>query len=133
MPNQEDNNASQEGTKQNESSILSVDALASMLETSSLTGQAATDATESDNQSVEDQTRELDNPLAEELQSASGNDNRSQRNSAEDADNSDLDEESGIPKHIQKRIDKITAKRREAEAEADRLKAELEESNTSVD
>lgn len=133
MPNQEDNNSSQEGTKQNESSILSLDALASMLETSSFTGQTATDATESDTQSVEDQPRVLDNPLAEELQSASGIDNRSQRNTAEEADSSDLDEESGIPKHIQKRIDKITAKRREAEAEAERLKAELEELRTKKD
>jgi hypothetical protein len=104
-----------------------------MLETSSFTGQTATDATESDTQSVEDQPRVLDNPLAEELQSASGIDNRSQRNTAEEADSSDLDEESGIPKHIQKRIDKITAKRREAEAEAERLKAELEELRTKKD
>jgi len=133
MPNQEDNNSSQEGTKQNESSILSLDALASMLETSSLTGQAATDATESDTQSVEDQPRELDNPLAEELQSASGIDKRSQRNSAEEADSTDLDEESGIPKHIQKRIDKITAKRREAEAEAERYRTELEELRSKKD
>lgn len=133
MPNQEENNASQEVPKQNESSILSVDALASMLETQSFTGQTTTDATESDTQSVEDQNRELDNPLAEELQPASGIDNRSRKNSAEEADSSDLDEESGIPKHIQKRIDKITAKRREAEAEAERLRSELEQLRTKKD
>jgi hypothetical protein len=45
----------------------------------------------------------------------------------------DSEQEDGIPKHIQKRIDKITAKRREAEAEAERLRKELEEARAKKD
>jgi hypothetical protein len=45
-----------------------------------------------------------------------------------DADESQPEEESerGLPKGVKKRIDKLTAKRREAEAEVERLKSELE-------
>jgi hypothetical protein len=133
MTNQENNDNAEQANPQVDTSPLSLDRLASMIETSSLTSGLGTDATESDMQSAEDQPRLLDDPLAEELQQSVGINNRSSKNSAESSVDGDNDEESGIPSHIQKRIDKITAKRREAEAEAERLRAELEEAKARRD
>lgn len=127
MPNAEKNNdPAAQADPQSESSALSLEGLAALIETGIDTGSDASEATGSDNNTVEDQSPALDDPLAEELQRDIGDSNRSEENSAEDSGSDDREEGNGIPKHIQKRIDKITAKRREAEAEAERLKAELE-------
>lgn len=127
MPNAEKNNdAAEQVAPQSESGALSLEGLAALIETGNATGGDATDAPESVFQSGEAQSELLDDPLAEEIQQEIGDGNRSDENSAEDAGFDDREEGKGIPNHIQKRIDKITAKRREAEAEADRLKAELE-------
>ena len=133
MPNQDNNSTAQNAEPQGDTSPLSLEGLASFIETSALTGGSRTDATESETQSVEDQLRPLDDPLAEGIQSSVGIDKRSSRNSAENVAGTDEDEGNGIPNHIQKRIDKITAKRREAEAESDRLRAELEEVRSKKD
>lgn len=133
MTNNNNPDNTEQVNPQVDTSPLSLDRLASMIETSSLTSTQGTDATESDTQSVEDQPRLLDDPLAEEIQQSVGIDNRSSTNSVESSVGNDEDEESGMPSHIQKRIDKITAKRREAEAEAERLRAELEEAKAKRD
>lgn len=133
MPNANKNSTAENAEPQVDTSPLSLEGLASFIETSSLSGGARTDATESDTQSVEDQPRQLDDPLAEGIQPSVGIDNRSSKNSAENVAGYDEDEGNGIPNHIQKRIDKITAKRREAEAEAERLRLELEEVKSKKD
>ena len=127
MSNAENNNdPATKADPQSESSALSLEGLAALIETSADSGNGTSEATGSDNNTVEDQTTALDDPLAEELQRGFGDSNRSEENSAEDSGSDEQEQGNGIPKHIQKRIDKITARRREAEAEAERLKAELE-------
>ena len=127
MPNADKNNdAAEQVAPQSNTGALSLEGLAALIETGNANGGDATDAPESVDQSGEVQSRTLDDPLAEEIQREIGDGNRSEENSAEDAGSEDREEGNGIPNHIQKRIDKITAKRREAEAEAERLKAELE-------
>lgn len=126
MPNAENNNDSaSQVDPQSESSALSLEGLAALIETGAESGIGSSEATGSDSNPVEAQSTALDDPLAEELQRDIGTSNRSDEDSAEDSESDEREEGNGIPKHIQKRIDKITAKRREAEAESDRLKAEL--------
>ena len=125
MTTENENMGTPQKMSQSETGGLSVEGLASLLDSSALSSSPQTDATESDNNTVEAQNVRLDNPLAEENQNDFGDDKESPKNVARSHEG-DSEEEDGIPKHIQKRIDKITAKRREAEAEADKLKAELE-------
>lgn len=112
--------------KQNEIGVLDVEGLASLLDSSGLTNSPQTDAAESENKTAEAQGYQIDDPLAEESILSRGIDNESSENVAGSRED-DSEQEEGIPKHIQKRIDKITAKRREAEAEAEKLRKELEE------
>jgi hypothetical protein len=84
------------------------------------------------NQTAEAQEYRVEDPLAEGATTGLGIDNDSSENVAGSRED-DSEQEDGIPKHIQKRIDKITAKRREAEADADRLRKELEEMRAKKD
>ena len=111
---------------QSETGALDVEGLASLLDSSVLSSSPQTDAAESETQTAEDQGYQIDDPLAEASVLGRGIDNDSSENLAVGRED-DSEQEDGIPKHIQKRIDKITAKRREAEAEADKLRKELEE------
>lgn len=117
---------------QNEIGALDVEGLASLLDSSGLTNSPQTDAAESDNKTAEAQRYEVDDPLAGAFPEGDGIDKDSSVNSAGSRED-DSEQEDGIPKHIQKRIDKITAKRREAEAEADKLRKELEEARAKKD
>jgi hypothetical protein len=111
---------------QSETGALDVEGLASLLDSSVLSSSPQTDAAESENKTAEDQGYQIDDPLAEASILGRGIDNDSSENVAGSREG-DSEQEEGIPKHIQKRIDKITAKRREAEAEAEKLRKELEE------
>jgi hypothetical protein len=126
MTTENENMGTPQQKSQTETGGLDVESLASLLDSSALSSSPQTDATESETNTVEAQNVSLDNPLAEDDQNNFGDDKESTLNKARSHE-VDEEEESGIPKHIQKRIDKITAKRREAEEVADRLKAELEE------
>lgn len=91
------------------------------------TGDAeGTEATEDDSNQVEDQTSESEyEDNAETTQNEEGNEVLSH------SDEEDEDDSGNLPRGVKKRIDKLTAKRREAEAEVERLKQELEAAKTN--
>jgi hypothetical protein len=85
-----------------------------------------TEATEDDSNQVEDQPSEGEQEgYASATQNEEGNEVLSQSDEAEDEDSGNL------PRGLKKRIDKLTAKRREAEAEVERLKQELQTAKTA--
>jgi len=74
------------------------------------------EATTDDENTVHSQEQEETTPESEEPDSEE----------TEETKSDDEDTERGLPKGVKKRIDKLSAKRREAEAEVDRLKSEVE-------
>jgi len=72
-------------------------------------------------------TSEQDNEvLSQETNTESEQDKSEDSEETEETKSEDDDLERGLPKGVKKRIDKLSAKRREAEAEVDRLKSEVE-------
>lgn len=132
MTTENENTGTTPENSQTEIGGLNVERLASLLDSSGLTNSPQTDAAESETQTAEAQDYRVEDPLAEGATTGLGIDNNSSENVASSRED-ESEQEDGIPKHIQKRIDKITAKRREAEAEADKLKKELEELRASKD
>jgi hypothetical protein len=132
MTTENENQGANPQKSQTEIGGLNVENLASLLDSSGLTNSPQTDAAESVNQTAEAQEYRVEDPLAEGAIAGLGIDNESSQNTAVGRED-DSEQEDGIPKHIQKRIDKITAKRREAEAEADRLRKQLEDLQNKKD
>jgi hypothetical protein len=126
MTTENENKGESPQNNQNEIGVLNVERLASLLDSSGLSNSPQTDAAESVNQTAEAQEYRVEDPLAEGATTGLGIDNDSSEDVAGSRED-DSEQEDGVPKHVQKRIDKITAKRREAEAESDRLRKELEE------
>lgn len=80
-------------------------------------------------ESIENQEPAEVEPTAEEQDNTvlSQEEETTQEPESEDVEKSEEEElERGLPKGVKKRIDKLTTKRREAEAEVERLKAEME-------
>lgn len=72
-------------------------------------------------------TSEQDNEvLSQETNTESEQDKSEDSEETEETKSEDDDFERGLPKGVKKRIDKLSLKRREAEAEVDRLKSEVE-------
>lgn len=91
------------------------------------TGDAEeTEATEDDSNQVEDQNVESEyEDNTETTQDDDGKEVHSQ------SDEEDEDDSGNLPRGVKKRIDKLSAKRREAEAEVERLKQELAQAKTN--
>lgn len=86
-----------------------------------------TEANEADSNQLEDQPNEGEsqNDDSDSTEQEEGNEVLSQ------SDEDDSDSSGNLSRGVKKRIDKLTAKRREAEAEIVRLKQELEETKSS--
>jgi len=89
--------------------------------------QAETDATNTDSPVGVEETTDNENTVLS--QENNENADESEATDSEETEETKSDEEDidrGLPKGVKKRIDKLSAKRREAEAEVDRLKSEVE-------
>jgi hypothetical protein len=89
--------------------------------------QAETDATNTaDPVEVEATTDDENAVLSQENEEATPESEDSDSEETEETKSDEEDTERGLPKGVKKRIDKLSAKRREAEAEVERLKSEVE-------
>ena len=79
--------------------------------------------TETDGQATSEEDSEV---LSQESNTESDQEQSEDSEETEETKSDDTEFERGLPKGVKKRIDKLSAKRREAEAEVDRLKSEVE-------
>jgi len=79
--------------------------------------------TETDGQATSEEDSEV---LSQETNTESEQEHSEDSEETEETKSDDNELERGLPKGVKKRIDKLSAKRREAEAEVDRLKSEVE-------
>jgi len=84
------------------------------------------DSEEKDGDAVQ-ATAEKESPVDEtEPETEIGKEEESDSEETEETKSDDEETDRGLPKGVKKRIDKLSAKRREAEAEVERLKGEME-------
>ena len=89
--------------------------------------QAETDATNTETPVEVEATTDDENTVhSQENEEATPESEEPDSEETEETKSDDEDTERGLPKGVKKRIDKLSAKRREAEAEVDRLKSEVE-------
>ena len=89
--------------------------------------QAETDATQTETPvEVEATTDDENAVLSQEEEDTTPESEEADSEETEETKSEDEDTERGLPKGVKKRIDKLSAKRREAEAEVERLKSEVE-------
>lgn len=89
--------------------------------------QAETDATNTETPVDSEATTEDENAvLSQENEDTTPESEDSDSEETEETKSDEEDTERGLPKGVKKRIDKLSAKRREAEAEVTRLKSEVE-------
>lgn len=135
MQNNEANTGEAQNTPENRPKFdgLSVDQIADQFSTSFLSEPGKTDLKGSETK-PEEETAEPE-ATAESEQEVLSQDETNETTEeeaepeaeAEQAEEEDEDDsERGLPKGVKKRIDKLTAKRREAEAEVERLRQEVE-------
>ena len=103
--------------------------LADIVSKSFLGGEEGVDNSESENVSgsdVQATTEEDSEVLSQQTNTESEQNQSEDSEETEETKSEDDDFERGLPKGVKKRIDKLSAKRREAEAEVERLKYEVE-------
>ena len=111
---------------------LTVDQIADQFSTSFLSEPEKTDLKGPETQPEEETAADATAESEQEVLSQNETEETTEETTdeAEEAEKADEDEdddtERGLPKGVKKRIDRLTAKRREAEAEVDRLKMEME-------
>ena len=89
--------------------------------------QAETDATQTETPVDAEATTDNENAvLSQEEKDTTPESEDSDSEETEETKSEEEDTERGLPKGVKKRIDKLSAKRREAEAEVERLKSEVE-------
>ena len=111
---------------------LTVDQIADQFSTSFLSEPEKTDLEGSEikpeEETAEEATAESDQEVLSQTETEETTEET--KDEAEEAEKADEDEdedtERGLPKGVKKRIDRLTAKRREAEAEVEKLRTEME-------
>ena len=103
--------------------------LAELVSKSFLGGEEVAEDSDSQKQTETDgqaTSEEDSNVLSQETNTESDQEQSEDSEETEETKSDDDELERGLPKGVKKRIDKLSAKRREAEAEVDRLKSEVE-------
>jgi hypothetical protein len=92
------------------------------------------DAPEAQPEATDTEDASAETDLSQDTDKETDNDNDSDAESEEDKDDAEPEEEKNpVPEKLLKRIDKITAKRREAEERAETLESEVSELRAKLD
>jgi len=101
--------------------------LADIVNETFLSGEEREDSSDSENSEAEGQaTSENDEVHSQYTEKQPEQENPEDSEETEETKSEDDDFERGLPKGVKKRIDKLSAKRREAEAEVEKLRGEVE-------
>ena len=112
---------------QETSALLTDQNLTNILSEKFLSGEEQENSNSQTEETAETETAEQENTvLSNDKEEVAESEDSTDSEETEETKSEDEDTDRGLPKGVKKRIDKLSAKRREAEAEVDRLKSEVE-------
>ena len=127
--NQADLSTAQNNATKTESTSTPFDTqkIADIIGKSFLSGEESSEGSASEeNAELEGQATSTDNVHSQQTEETNDSDSTEDSEETEETKSEREETERGLPKGVKKRIDKLTAKKREAESEVERLRSEVE-------